>query len=196
MKMWRALGYDYLKSNNIILQEKDAQEMTTMSLKMSSTFIKERFKLEKSSETIYDEMKDIARNFYKNDCLLKIGAREILQDFKNMNYKMLLGTGTPHEFLEPFLEREDLYKYFSDIITCDGIGIKKDNPNFFLFCSEKLNSNPKDVTLIDDAFFALKAAKTLGMKTIGVYDEVNKNVLDILKSVSDQFVYNLSDIKL
>ena len=56
MKMWRALGYDYLKSNNIILQEKDAQEMTTMSLKMSSTFIKERFKLEKSSETIYDEM--------------------------------------------------------------------------------------------------------------------------------------------
>ena len=195
MAMWRSLGIDYLKSHGVDITSKDAQEMTTMSLKMSSTYMKEKFNLSLTPDEIYNDMKHIAEDFYANDCKLKDGALEVLDAFYEEGIPMMLGTGTTEEFFDPFLKREDMFKYFDEIATCDGLNLKKDDPNFFLTCCEMAGFDPKETVLIDDAYFAIIAAKEAGLTTICMYDEANDNMLRELSLKSDLFISDLSVLK-
>lgn len=195
MAMWRSLGIDYLKSHGVDITSKDAQEMTTMSLKMSSTYMKEKFNLSLTPDEIYNDMKHIAEDFYEHHCTLKHGAKDVLERFYEEGIPMMLGTGTPEEFFDPFLKREDMFKYFGEIATCDELNLKKDDPNFFLTCCEMAGFDPKETVLIDDAYFAIVAAKEAGLTTICMYDEANDNMLRELSLKSDLFISDLSVLK-
>lgn len=195
MVMWRSLGIDYLKSHGVDITSEDAQEMTTQSLKMSSTYMKEKFNLSLTPDEIYNDMKHIAEDFYKHHCTLKNGAKDVLDRFYEEGIPMMLGTGTPEEFFDPFLKREDMFKYFKSIATCDGLNLKKDDPNFFLTCCEMAGFDPKETVLIDDAYFAIIAAKEAGLTTICMYDEANDNMLRELSLKSDLFISDLSVLK-
>lgn len=191
MKMWRNLGIDYLNSHGIKITELEAQEMTTMSLKMSSHFIRDKFGLDLPPHEIYNGMKHIAEDFYKNECKLKEGAKELLEYLFNKNIPMMLGTGTPEEFFDPFLKREDMFKYFKKIVTCDMIDLKKDDPEFFKKCCEISGFSEKETILIDDAYFAIVAAKEAGLSTICMYDEAHSNMIEELAINSDMFIKDL-----
>ena len=195
MAMWRSLGIDYLKSHGVDITSEDAQEMTTQSLKMSSTYMKEKFNLSLTPDEIYNDMKHIAEDFYEHHCTLKHGAKDVLDRFYEEGIPMMLGTGTPEEFFDPFLKREDMFKYFGEIATCDGLNLKKDDPRFFLTCCEMAGFDPKETVLIDDAYFAIVAAKEAGLTTICMYDEANDNMLRELSLKSDLFISNLSVLK-
>ncbi len=195
MAMWRSLGIDYLKSHGVDITSKDAQEMTTMSLKMSSTYMKEKFNLSLTPDDIYNDMKHIAEDFYEHHCTLKHGAKDVLDRLYEEGIPMMLGTGTPEEFFDPFLKREDMFKYFGEIATCDGLNLKKDDPRFFLTCCEMAGFDPKETVLIDDAYFAIIAAKEAGLTTICMYDEANDNMLRELSLKSDLFISDLSVLK-
>ena len=162
---------------------------------MSSTYMKEKFKLSLTPDEIYNDMKHIAEDFYANDCKLKDGALEVLDAFYEEGIPMMLGTGTPEEFFDPFLIREDMFKYFKAIATCDGLNLKKDDPRFFLTCCEMAGFDPKETVLIDDAYFAIVAAKEAGLTTICMYDEANDNMLRELSLKSDLFISDLSVLK-
>lgn len=195
MAMWRSLGIDYLKSRGIDITSEDAQEMTTQSLKMSSTYMKEKFNLSLTPDEIYNDMKHIAEDFYEHHCTLKHGAKDVLERFYEEGIPMMLGTGTPEEFFDPFLKREDMFKYFGEIATCDGLNLKKDDPRFFLTCCEMAGFDPKETVLVDDAYFAIIAAKEAGLTTICMYDEANDNMLRELSLKSDLFISDLSVLK-
>ena len=195
MAMWRSLGIDYLKSHGIDITSEDAQEMTTQSLKMSSTYMKEKFNLSLTPDEIYNDMKHIAEDFYEHHCTLKHGAKDVLERFYEEGIPMMLGTGTPEEFFDPFLKREDMFKYFGEIATCDGLNLKKDDPRFFLTCCEMAGFDPKETVLVDDAYFAIIAAKEAGLTTICMYDEANDNMLRELSLKSDLFISDLSVLK-
>lgn len=195
MAMWRSLGIDYLKSHGVDITSKDAQEMTTMSLKMSSSYMKEKFNLSLTPDEIYNDMKHIAEDFYEHHCTLKHGAKDVLDRFYEEGIPMMLGTGTPEEFFDPFLKRENMFKYFGKIATCDGLNLKKDDPRFFLTCCEMAGFDPKETVLIDDAYFAIIAAKEAGLTTICMYDEANDNMLRELSLKSDLFISDLSVLK-
>lgn len=195
MVMWRSLGIDYLKSHGVDITSEDAQEMTTQSLKMSSTYMKEKFNLSLTPDEIYNDMKHIAEDFYEHHCTLKHGAKDVLDRFYEEGIPMMLGTGTPEEFFDPFLKREDMFKYFGEIATCDGLNLKKDDPRFFLTCCEMAGFDPKETVLIDDAYFAIIAAKEAGLTTICMYDEANDNMLRELSLKSDLFISDLSVLK-
>lgn len=195
MVMWRSLGIDYLKSHGVDITSEDAQEMTTQSLKMSSSYMKEKFNLSLTPDEIYNDMKHIAEDFYEHHCTLKHGAKDVLDRFYEEGIPMMLGTGTPEEFFDPFLKREDMFKYFGEIATCDGLNLKKDDPRFFLTCCEMAGFDPNETVLIDDAYFAIIAAKEAGLTTICMYDETNDNMLRELSLKSDLFISDLSVLK-
>ena len=88
-----------------------------------------------------------------------------------------------------------MFKYFGEIATCDGLNLKKDDPRFFLTCCEMAGFDPKETVLIDDAYFAIVAAKEAGLTTICMYDEANDNMLRELSLKSDLFISDLSVLK-
>lgn len=204
MRMWRSLGRNFLERRGFSITKKVAEEMTTMSLKMNSHYLKEKYNLKESTDEIYKEFKDIILNFYLNEVEEKEEAFNTIKKYKEKGYNTILGTATSDEFVYPILERFKISEYFDMVQTCDMAGIKKSDKNYFNLISEKLDLNTKEIFLFDDAPFALKAAKEAGIVTVGVYDDESKEYWNkiveknnyAIKTFKEWDVYESSNILL
>ncbi|EFI41578.1 MULTISPECIES: HAD family phosphatase [Peptoniphilus] len=188
MPMWRDLGRDYLESLNIELEDKVAQKIATLSLKMNSVFLKEYYNLKDSAEKIYDDFKDLVMHFYLNEVKPKDDAFRVLEDFKKSGYDIVLGTATSTEFIEPLFNRFNIREYFNFVQTCDMVGIAKNDSEYFKLISKRLNHSPDEIFLFDDAPFALKAAKKAGLVTVGVYEQTCSEHWDEIKAKNDYHI--------
>jgi HAD superfamily hydrolase (TIGR01509 family) len=66
------------------------------------------------------------------------------------------------------LDRCQLTERFSAIVTGDDVSNGKSDPTIFLQCAEKLGAAPRHVLVFEDAVPAIKAAKSIGMKCVGL----------------------------
>lgn len=193
MGMWRNLGKNFLEKREIEMTDEVANEMTTMSLNMSSVYLKEKFSLKESSQSIYKEFRETIMNFYLNEVEEKESAFDILKDYKEKGFDVVLGTATSDEFVEPVLERFNLKKYFDMVQTCDMVQIRKSDARYFDLISDKLNIDSKEIFLFDDAPHALNAAKNAGIVTVGVYDNESKQYWDEIVSNNNYAIKSFKD---
>ncbi len=68
----------------------------------------------------------------------------------------------------PILKRVALDKMFDIIITGNDVKKGKPNPDVFLLASEKLNLNPADCIVFEDAVLGVEAARRAKMKCVGI----------------------------
>lgn len=193
MGMWRNLGKNFLEKREIEMTDEVANEMTTMSLNMSSVYLKEKFSLKESSQSIYKEFRETIMNFYLNEVEEKESAFDILKDYKEKGFDVVLGTATSDEFVEPVLKRFNLKKYFDMVQTCDMVQIRKSDARYFDLISDKLNIDSKEIFLFDDAPHALNAAKNAGIVTVGVYDNESRQYWDEIVSNNNYAIKSFKD---
>lgn len=60
--------------------------------------------------------------------------------------------------------------------------------------AEKIGKDVSEILFLDDNFNADKTAHTAGMKVCGVYDESSKDSVDEIKSVTDHYIYDFSEL--
>jgi len=124
-----------------------------------------------------------------NSNLLFEGAHDILQHLQP-NYQLHIITNGFNEVQYKKMEKSDLTKYFSTIITSEDAGVKKPNPIIFQYALTQTNAVPKESIMIGDNWEAdIMGAKNAGLDVI--YCNFNKDsVSENIKSVE-----NLSEIK-
>lgn len=94
------------------------------------------------------------------------GSLKLINDLKKAGIKIALGSASRNTPL--ILERLRLENTF-DAIADGNIVIKaKPDPEVFLTAARMLNVNPEDCIVIEDAIAGIRAAKTAGMRCIGI----------------------------
>ncbi|MCY7346347.1 MAG: HAD family phosphatase [Pyrinomonadaceae bacterium] len=96
------------------------------------------------------------------------GAVEFLEAAKSLGVKMAVATAAPVANMEFILDGLDLRKYFTVITTADDVSHGKPNPEVFLKSAEKLNVEPKNCLVFEDAINGFEAANRAGMRSIGI----------------------------
>lgn len=193
MGMWRNLGKNYLASRGIPLTEEVAKKINTMSLTMSSQFFKDHFNFTETVEDIYGEMGHILMRGYAHELDLKEGAMEVLEACKKKGIPLVLATATNEDFVRPALERLGLTDSFLFIQTCDNTGIEKGDPAYYRLLCQRLDLAPEEITFLDDAPYALKAAKEVGLVTIGVKDKFNQETWNQVVAHSHKTIDKLEE---
>lgn len=110
------------------------------------------------------------------------GAIEFLEKSKDLGIKMAVATAAPVANMEFILDGLDLRRFFDAITTAADVENGKPNPEVFLKSAEKLNVEPKNCIVFEDAINGFEAAHRAGMKSFGIAT-VN-SVADILKLAS------------
>ncbi len=124
-----------------------------------------------------------------NSNLLFEGAHDILQHLQH-NYQLHIITNGFNEVQYKKIEKSDLTKYFSTIITSEDAGVKKPNPIIFQYALAQTNAAPKESIMIGDNWEAdIMGAKKAGLDVI-YCNFNNDSVSENIKSVE-----NLSEIK-
>lgn len=101
---------------------------------------------------------------------------------------MVIGTSTDRDCIEVGLERTGISAYFDRIYTSTEVGKSKEKPDLFIQAMEFMESSPDETIVFEDGLYSLRTAAALGMKTVGIFDEVSLSNQKELKELADLYV--------
>ena len=188
MGQWNLVPYKYVKSLGVAADENIAEKLFNMTISEAAEFIIDEYELSVTVEEAVEGMDAIIREFYKNDVKLKDGAGELLEFFKSRGIPMVIGTSTDRDCIEVGLERTGISAYFDRIYTSTEVGKSKEKPDLFIQAMEFMESSPDETIVFEDGLYSLRTAAALGMKTVGVFDEVSLSNQKELKELADLYV--------
>lgn len=116
------------------------------------------------------------------------------------NLKMAVVSGALRAEVELVLNRANLAKYFTVIVTGDDLNVSKPEPDGYLLAVELLNQQypelylqPLECLVIEDTFAGIQAAKRAGMTVVGV---AHTYPFHLLQREANWCVDYLSDLEL
>lgn len=121
---------------------------------------------------LFEKALNIFLIFYKNNvCVntkLYSDVYETLHSLKKQNYRLVIITNKPYDFIKPILLKLELDNLFEYFIGGDSLEKKKPDPMPLLHVCEKFNISIEDSIMIGDSKNDILAANSIDMDSIGV----------------------------
>ena len=184
------------KGKKVSLEEKKAIE-SCAGLPKACEYMKEKFNLSESTQTIEKEILLLIENNYKFNIPLKPYVHLFLTKLKKKNIKMCIASATQKYVIEYALKRHNIYDMFEFIISSEDVGDKKsDSAKIYEEALLKLGTTKEETVIFEDFYPAILTAKKAGFKVIGVYDNLFKDFKDQIKETADGYIKNFNEYKI
>lgn len=186
--MANSINVDFNEKTNDRLRGVSRRESLEIILSLGNISLPEEKKLElmNKKNNYYVSLLD---NISSKDILP--GVLELLNYLKNNNYKVAIGSSSKNT--KKILEKIGLLYSFDAIADGTDIINSKPAPDVFLVASKKLNLNPSECMVIEDAIAGIEAAKAAGMFAVGIKDATNCNLCDLKVSSMQDIIYYLNN---
>ena len=161
------------------------------------------FPLESNPDTIKklgNEKEQCYRDLYFYKRKLMDGLFSLLKECKQKHIPCGIGSSAPPENISFIIEHFQIRKYFQSTVNGNQVVKGKPNPEVYLKVAKEIGISPEKCVVFEDALSGIQAAKSAGMKTIGVAtthlehelshtDMVIKNFLDLsIEKINTLFV--------
>jgi len=93
---------------------------------------------------------------------------KVLNYLKDKKVPMALGSASKNA--KPILEKVKLLPYFDVIVDGTDVAKAKPDPEVFLIAAKKMDAEPEDCIVFEDAVAGIEAANNAGMVSIGIGD--------------------------
>ncbi len=145
-------------------------------------------------ESILNEIDELADAEYVNTIKLKPGAKMLAERLRANGVKIGLVTAATPSRILPCLERNGMTGYFGLILTCDGIGLPKSDPEIYRTALRYLDVRAEDALFFDDHVAAIRAAKEAGLTTVGVYDDQAASRWEEMCGTADAVIRSFEEV--
>ncbi len=154
----------------------------------------ERHNINESIEQLMDRLKAYKMERFLSSNLEPMnGVVDLLRTVKRKGLKIALATSSPRYFAKYILKAVKVAVFFDELVTADEITNGKPDPEIYIKAAEALGVLPGECIAIEDAYFGILAAKSAGMKCIGLK---NPNSGNQDTSMADYVVSSLRDINI
>ena len=106
----------------------------------------------------------------------------------NKNVKLAVATSSDEILYKECLIRNGVYDFFDAIVQTKEVKRGKQFPDVYLEAARRIGGDPRKCVVFEDLYMALRAAKTAGFTTVGVYDKANLDDIDKIKEISDLYI--------
>lgn len=120
-----------------------------------------------SLDAIAEEKRLAFAAFLDTRGLLYPGARQTVETLAT-RYPLAIASGALHAEIEAVLKQGDILSAFPVIVGADDVAASKPAPDTYLAAARGLGVPPADCIAIEDSQWGLDAARSAGMRTIGV----------------------------
>ncbi|PIN88836.1 hypothetical protein COU60_05425 [Candidatus Pacearchaeota archaeon CG10_big_fil_rev_8_21_14_0_10_34_76] len=125
-------------------------------------------------DSIVKERREIIEGILRKGVPIIDGAEELLQRLRG-SYLLSLVTSSHKDVTDIALEETGFRRYFDNVVTVEDVLRGKPDPEAFLLAAERLNADPSDCVVVEDAEKGIVAAHRAGMKSIAVYSPYTEN---------------------
>ena len=119
-------------------------------------------------------------------------AEKFLKEIQTGNIPIALATSSRKMKMQLVMEESGLGKYFSVFVSGEEVLHGKPSPDIFLLAAERLNVDPTQCVVIEDAVNGVAAAKAAGMKCIAITSTHE----DVALIAADLVVDNYSELSM
>ncbi len=117
------------------------------------------------------------RDMVKDEIKPLLGVINLIKSLKKKNSKLAIGSSGPPENIDLLLNGLNIKQYFDVIISAKDVKKGKPAPDVFLIAAKRLNIEPKNCIVIEDAPVGIEAAIRAGMKSIALTTTHNEDDL-------------------
>lgn len=140
----------------------------------------------------WEKMKELADNSVEEIP----GAISLIKTLHEKKLTLAVASASNWKYAKSVLEKLEVIRHFSAIITSDMVTKGKPDPEIFLFAAEKINVEPEKCVVIEDGISGMEAAKAGNMKCIGLVankDEhyPTENLVTLLSEITPEYLRNL-----
>jgi len=96
------------------------------------------------------------------------GADYWLERLKAEGWLQALATSAPRGNIDAVFAALGLEKFFDAVISSEEVKAGKPEPDVFLAAAARMDVNPRDCIVVEDAPAGVEAARRAGMKSVGV----------------------------
>lgn len=96
------------------------------------------------------------------------GAIEILQFFKQRNFKLAIGSSSASKLIQQVIDTYHLDQYLDTFSSAEFLEFGKPHPQVYIDCMKKLGSLPQESIVFEDSFNGMIAAKAAKIKCVVV----------------------------
>ena len=124
-------------------------------------------RLDEMKKRIYDRVRTIEVNAAAHAELMP-GAKEALNELKQMKKKMVIVTNNGRLGTDRTLERLDLLAMFDAVLTRDDVDELKPDPGMVFKALNLTGAKPDEAIFVGDAIIDIKAAKSASVRCVAV----------------------------
>lgn len=194
MGVWDKIDFDFLGKRGIAVPDGLGTIIKNMSFTEAALYFKECFHISGSVDEIINEWNAMAFTEYSQNIKLKSGAYEYLSYLQLEGIKIGLATSNCRELSEAVLRNNGVLQYFDAISMTDEVGRGKEFPDIFLLAVEKLGLKPEECLVFEDILPAVLAAKSVGVKVIGVYDKYSEYEKKKIQEHADKYIFSFNEL--
>ncbi len=96
------------------------------------------------------------------------GVRPLLEDLAAYEVPCAVGSSTERANIETVLEILGFTQFFQAIVAADDVTHGKPHPEVFLTCAERINRDPQNCVVFEDAHHGVEAGLAGGMKVVAI----------------------------
>lgn len=173
---WQKEEYLLLKKLVHGWTRRDQNKLLGRTIEEAYGLLKKHYGLQMSKKSFMAQVDRIATGIYRKKANLMEGFLEFVKKLKG-KVPLALCSSSRRRWIELFLARYGLHKYFDAIVSFEDIGRRpgKPAPDIYLYTAKRLGVHPRDCMVIEDSRNGVKAGKSAGMFVIGLLNGSNNH---------------------
>lgn len=183
-----------LDENNVKYESDIVKIITPLGYIGTAEYFREKLGVNVEKDELIKQMNSYAYTEYAYNIPAKNNVAEVLKKLKDEGADLNVLTASPHTVLDPCLKRLGIYDLFTNVWSCDDFATTKADPQIYVKVAEKLGKEVHEILFLDDNYNADKTAKSAGMRVCGVFDKSSEEYTEDIKSVSDHYIYDFSEL--
>ena len=188
----------YLRSVNVILAECGAPQLSReeyqvhigSTARLTWEALTERNNFPEPPSSYQDRYEVILEELLQDELQLRPEAEALLATIANVGVKRGLATASRRKWMTIKLEKLGLVDYFDAAVCSTDVRRTKPAPDIYLMAAERMGLSTADAVAIEDSPSGIRAAKTAGIRTIGLRTDMTTG-LDL--SQADEIIHNLQE---
>jgi beta-phosphoglucomutase family hydrolase len=174
--------------HGVQITEDELHRYTGTTAKHQLTELIEKYRLDTTFEEMFEEKEKIMFKLLEEDTQPTKGVIELLNKLKEKCVKLAVASSSHKRLVQYVLRKLGITQLFDSIISAEDVLHSKPDPEIFLMSAKKLNVNPTECLVVEDAKLGVEAAKEAKMKCLG-YKNPHSGNQDLSRAdiVTDDF---------
>lgn len=194
MSVWDHVGRDFLGRHGRVAPSDLNDTVKRMSLAQSSAYFIKEYGLPLTVEEVMAEMYAVVAHAYHEQVPLKPYVLPYLQKLGRENIPYCVATATDRRLALGALERLGVADSFRFILTCDELGVGKDDPAIFATAAARLGVKKEEVLVFEDSLHAVETAAGAGYPVVGVFDEKAKKDEARIRALCKRYIHSFKEL--